>query len=75
MSRVIFAHCAGFATARSLACAIICDNGAEFTGKAILFWGGRQAIRLKFIQSGEPTQSAFIEILDGGFRNERLNRN
>ena len=35
--------------------AIVCDNGPEFTGKAMFFWGKRRAVKLNFIQPGKPT--------------------
>lgn len=54
---------------------IICDNGPEFTCKAMFFWQKHSRVKLGFIQPGKPTQNAFIESLNGKFRNECLNQN
>lgn len=53
---------------------IICDNGTEFTSKAMFFWSKESGISLGFIQPGKPTQNAFVESLNGKFRNECLNQ-
>lgn len=53
---------------------IVCDNGTEFTSKAMLFWSQETGVALGFIQPGEPTQNAFVESLNGKCRNECLNR-
>ncbi|NRP10108.1 IS2 transposase TnpB [Marinobacterium sp. xm-a-127] len=53
---------------------IICDNGTEFTSKAMFFWSKETAVQLGFIQPGKPTQNAFVESLNGKFRNECLNQ-
>ena len=53
---------------------IICDNGTEFTSKAMFFWSKEAGVTLGFIQPGKPTQNAFVESLNGKFRNECLNR-
>ncbi len=53
---------------------IICDNGTEFTSKAMFFWQRDTGVKLGFIQPGKPTQNAFIESLNGKFRNECLNQ-
>ncbi len=52
---------------------IVCDNGPEFTCKAMFFWQKESRVKLAFIQPGKPTQNAFIESLNGKFRNECLN--
>ncbi len=59
---------------RQLPKMIICDNGTEYTSKAMFFWSEETEVRLGFIQPGKPTQNAFIESLNGKFRNECLNR-
>ena len=59
---------------RQLPDQIICDNGTEFTSKAMFFWQQKTSIKLGFIQPGKPTQNAFIESLNGKFRNECLNQ-
>lgn len=53
---------------------IICDNGTEFTSKAMFFWSQESGAKLGFIQPGKPMQNAFVESLNGKFRNECLNR-
>ena len=52
----------------------VCDNGPEFTSKAMFFWSEDNHVTLSFIQPGKPTQNAFIESLNGKFRNECLNQ-
>lgn len=52
---------------------VICDNGTEFTSKAMFFWSQETMVQLGFIQPGKPTQNAFVESLNGKFRNECLN--
>lgn len=53
---------------------ITCDNGTEFTSKAMFFWQKESGVKLAFIQPGKPTQNAFIESLNGRFRQECLNQ-
>jgi putative transposase len=53
---------------------IVCDNGTEFTSKAMFFWSKESNVKLQFIQPGKPTQNAFVESLNGKFRNECLNQ-
>jgi putative transposase len=60
--------------ARGLPTSIVCDNGTEFTSKAMFFWAKEHQVKLNFIQPGKPTQNAFIESLNGKFRNECLNQ-
>lgn len=52
---------------------VICDNGTEFTSMAMFFWSKETSVTLGFIQPGKPTQNAFVESLNGKFRNECLN--
>lgn len=59
---------------RGLPDQIICDNGTEFTSKAMFFWQQDNSVKLGFIQPGKPTQNAFVESLNGKFRNECLNQ-
>jgi len=53
---------------------ITCDNGKEFTSKAMFFWSKENHVKLNFIQPGKPTQNAFIESLNGKFRDACLNQ-
>lgn len=59
---------------RQLPNIITVDNGTEFTSKAMFFWSKASGVKLGFIQPGKPTQNAFIESLNGKFRNECLNQ-
>ena len=59
---------------RGLPRSIVCDNGTEFTSKAMFFWSKENQVKLNFIQPAKPTQNAFIESLNGKFRNECLNQ-
>jgi len=59
---------------RGLPDSITCDNGTEFTSKAMFFWQKETGVKLGFIQPGKPTQNAFVESLNGKFRNECLNQ-
>ncbi len=52
---------------------VTCDNGTEFTSKAMFFWSKETGITLGFIQPENPTQNAFAESLNGKFRNKCLN--
>ena len=53
---------------RKLPKTIVCDNGPEFTSKAMFFWAKRTGVKLHFIQPGKPTQNAFVESFNGKFR-------
>lgn len=53
--------------------AIVCDNGSEFTSKAMDQWASANNVELKFIQPGRPIQNAFIESFNGKLRSELLN--
>jgi putative transposase len=61
--------------ARQLPNTIVCDNGPEFTSKAMFFWSKRTNVKLHFIQPGKPTQNAFVESFNGKFREYCLNLN
>lgn len=54
--------------ARELPKTIVCDNGPEFTSKAMYFWAKKAGVKLHFIQPGKPTQNAFVESFNGKFR-------
>lgn len=49
-----------------------CDNGTEFTSRAMLMWTHRTARKLHFIQPGKPTQNAYCESFNGKLRLECL---
>lgn len=51
---------------------ITCDNGTEFTSKAMFFWSKESGVKLNFIQPGKPTQNAFVESFNGKFRDSCL---
>lgn len=53
---------------RKLPKIIVCDNGPEFTSKAMFFWARKAGVKLHFIQPGKPTQNAFVESFNGKFR-------
>jgi putative transposase len=53
---------------------ITCDNGPEFTGKALHLWAQRRKVHLNHIQPGKPNQNAFIESFNGTFRDDCLNQ-
>lgn len=58
---------------RGLPRAIICDNGTEFTSKAMDQWAFANKVELKFIQPGKPNQNAYCESFNSRFRDECLN--
>jgi putative transposase len=51
---------------------IVCDNGPEFIGQAIDTWAYQRGVRLHFITPGKPNQNAFVESVNGRFRDECL---
>lgn len=55
--------------------AIICDNGTEYTSKAMDQWAHANGVELQFIQPGKPIQNAFIESFNGKLRASCLNFN
>ena len=61
-------------TSRALPNSIVCDNGTEFTSKAMFFWSQDSNVRLDFIQPGKPTQNAFVESFNGKLRDACLNQ-
>jgi len=54
--------------------AVVCDNGPEFTGRALDQWAYQHAVRLQFIEPGRPVQNAIVESFNGRFRDECLNQ-
>ena len=59
---------------RPLPKTLVCDNGTELTSKAMFFWSARSGTTLHFIQPGKPTQNAFVENLNGQFRDNCLDQ-
>jgi putative transposase len=53
---------------------IVCDNGPEFTGRALDQWAYHHGVRLRFIDPGRPVQNAIIESFNGRMRDECLNQ-
>lgn len=53
---------------------IVCDNGPEFTSKALFGWAQDNAVALCFIQPGKPVQNAFVESFNGKFREACLDQ-
>src|SRR5690606_19311675 len=54
---------------------VICDNGPEFTSKALDQWAHAASLPLHFTRPGKPTDNAFIESFNGKFRDECLSMN
>ena len=52
---------------------IVYDSDTEFTNKAMFFWSKELRVGRGFIQPGKLTQNAFVESVNGKFRNECLN--
>ena len=52
---------------------IHCDNGSEFTSKAMDQWAWFNGVRLDFSRPGKPTDNAYIESFNGKVRQECLN--
>jgi len=65
---------AQLAESRPLSPVLLCDNGPEFTRKAMFLWTKARGIRLHFIEPGKPIQNAFVESFNGKFRDARLNQ-
>src|ERR1700730_3571947 len=63
----------GICSQRGKPTVIRSDNGPEFTGKAMLTWAHRHGITLRLIEPGKPNQNAYVESLNGRFRDECLN--
>lgn len=53
---------------------LLCDNGPEFTGRALDAWAHEQGIAIDFIRPGKPTQNAHCESFNGRMRDECLNQ-
>ena len=44
---------------------IRCDNGPEFTAKAVREWLGRVGVKTLFIEPGSPWENGYIESFNG----------
>jgi len=51
---------------------LVCDNGTEFTSRAMLKWSRVHDVTLHFITPGKPTENAYIESFNGKLRLECL---
>ena len=60
------------AAIRGLPVSIHCDNGTEFSSKAVDQWAYENKVALKFSRPGKPTDNAIIESFNGRFRDECL---
>ena len=63
------------AQTRPLPAMIVCDNGPEFTGRALDSWAYARGVQLHFIRPGKPIENAFVESFNGRLRDECLNEN
>ncbi|MCF7832788.1 MAG: IS3 family transposase [Candidatus Marinimicrobia bacterium] len=54
---------------------IWCDNGKEFTSRAMDIFAYIQGITMQFSRPGTPTDNAFIESFNGRLRQDCLNHN
>ena len=63
----------GICSQRGKPAMIRSDNGAEFTGKAMLIWAHRNGVELRLIEPGKPNQNAYVESFNGRLRDECLN--
>ena len=52
---------------------IVCDNGPEFTSRALDVWAYDRGVELLFIRPGKPVDNAFAESFNGTLREECLN--
>ena len=51
------------------------DNGLEFTSRRLDQWAYLNGVELDLGRLGKPTDNAFIEAFNGGFRQECQNEN
>lgn len=71
----VVAVLARVAAQRELPTKIRCDNGTEFTSKALDKWAYENGVELEYSRPGKPTDNAFIESFNGKFREECLSTN
>jgi putative transposase len=58
---------------RGLPRSITVDHGPEFESRALDAWAYKRTVRLAFIRPGKPVENAYVESLNGRFRDECLN--
>ena len=51
-----------------------CDNGPEFTAKAIRSWLNRLGVKTLYIEPGSPWENGYIESFNGKLRDELFDR-
>ena len=44
---------------------LFCDNGSEFTSRAMDLWAYQNGMKIDFSRPGKPTDNAFIELING----------
>ena len=59
-------------TTRGLPTVIQCDNGTEFTSRALDHWAWSHGVQLDFSRPGKPTDNATIESFNASVRRECL---
>jgi len=59
---------------RGLPAVINCDNGTEFTSKALDQWAWGRGVQLDFSRPGKPTDNATIEAFNASVRRECLSQ-
>jgi putative transposase len=64
----------GIAAVRGYPTQLVCDNGPEFIGRAVVGWAMQHGVHLLHIQPGKPNQNAFVESFNGRVRDECLNQ-
>lgn len=60
------------ASTRGLPATIACDNGTEFTSRALDQWAYTNRVQLDFSRPGKPTDNATIESFNASVRRECL---
>ncbi len=59
---------------RGLPDMITCDNGTEFTSRALDHWAYRNQVKIDFTRPGKPTDNAHIESFNARVRQECLSQ-